>query len=82
METKYLVEVRQAETPLKYDKEVAEAVKDVLKGKMIARMKKEYVDCPVVSEPVAFLTCFVCVSHIRRVRGVVHCAGLEKRIRS
>jgi len=82
LETKYLVEVRQAEKPLKYDKEVTEAVKDVLKGKMIARMKKEYVDCPVVSEPVAFLTCFVCVSHIRRVRGVVHCAGLEKRIRS
>ena len=82
METKYFVEVRQSEKPLKYDSEVAEAIKGVLKGKMIARMKKEYVDCPVVSEPVAFLTCFVCASHIRRVRGVVHCAGIEKKVRA
>ncbi|MEM1945106.1 MAG: hypothetical protein QW756_07680 [Nitrososphaerota archaeon] len=82
METKYLVEVRLAEKPLEYDASVAEAVKGVVKGRMMSRMKKEYVDCPLVGEPVAFLTCFACVSHIRRVRGVVHCAGLEKKTRS
>jgi hypothetical protein len=82
LDTKYFVEVKEADKPLKYDSTVAESIKGVVKGRMLARMKKEYVDCPVASEKVAFLTCFVCVSHIRRVKGVVHCAGIEKKVRS
>ncbi|GBC69468.1 hypothetical protein HRbin01_01167 [archaeon HR01] len=82
METRYFVEVKEAEKPLKYDAAVAETIKGVVKGKMLARMKREYVECPLASEKVAFLTCFVCVSHIRRVRGIVHCAGIEKKVRS
>ncbi len=70
-----------ADKPFKIEKQALEAVKEVVKGKMLSRMKKEYVDCPLEGSPVAFLTCFVCVSHIRRVKGMVHCAGTERRTR-
>ncbi|MEM0440164.1 MAG: hypothetical protein QXF45_01925 [Candidatus Caldarchaeum sp.] len=82
MEPKYFVEVKTADKAYKVEAEALEAVKNVIKGKMLARMKKEYVDCPVAGAPVAFLSCFVCVSYIRRVRGVVHCAGSERRTRT
>ncbi|MCX8201722.1 MAG: hypothetical protein RMI43_03390 [Candidatus Caldarchaeum sp.] len=82
MEPKYFVEVKAGSKALKVEPEALEVVKNAVKGKMLARMKKEYVDCPVAGEAVAFLSCFVCVSHIRRVRGVVHCAGLERRTKS
>ncbi|MEM1936978.1 MAG: hypothetical protein QXX49_04730 [Candidatus Caldarchaeum sp.] len=82
METRFYVEVKTAEKALKAEADVLETVKGVVKGKMLARMKKEYVDCPVAGVQVPFLGCFVCVSHIRRVRGVVHCAGLERRMRA
>lgn len=82
MEPKYFVEVKLSEKALKVEKEVLETVKDVVKGKMLTRMKKEYVDCPLEGQAVAFLSCYVCVSHIRRVRGVVHCAGVERRART
>ncbi|MDW8084320.1 MAG: hypothetical protein RMI49_03880 [Candidatus Caldarchaeum sp.] len=82
MEPKHFVEVKLAEKAFKVEKDVLEAVKNVVKGKMLARMRKEYVDCPVAGEPVAFLSCYACVSHIRRVRGVVHCAGGERRTRA
>ena len=38
-------------------------------------MKKESVNCPVVNREVAFLVCFACPSFLRRVSGVVDCAG-------
>ena len=38
-------------------------------------MKKESVDRPVVKEEVAFLVCFARPSFLRRVSGVVDCAG-------
>jgi hypothetical protein len=81
LEPKFLVEVKVADKPFKIEKQALEAVKEVVKGKMLSRMKKEYVDCPLEGSPVAFLTCFVCVSHIRRVKGMVHCAGTERRTR-
>lgn len=81
LEPKYYVEVKVADKPLKVNKDALEVVKGVVKGKMLTRMKKEYVDCPLEGGPVAFLSCFVCVSHIRRVKGVVHCAGTERRTR-
>jgi hypothetical protein len=82
LDAKYLVEVKVGEKALKAEPEALEAVKQVVRGTMLARMKKEYVECPLAGTQVAFLTCFVCVSHIRRVRGVVHCAGVEKRTRT
>ncbi|MEM1945440.1 MAG: hypothetical protein QW614_05375 [Candidatus Caldarchaeum sp.] len=81
MEARFFVEVKVAEKALKTDPEVLEAIKGVVKGKMLSRMKKEYVECPMDGSKIAFLSCFVCVSHIRRVRGVVHCAGVERKVR-
>ncbi|HEY6283864.1 MAG TPA: hypothetical protein VIW22_08075 [Nitrososphaerales archaeon] len=41
----------------------------------MSKMKKESVNCPVVNKEVAFLVCFACPSFLRRVKGVVDCAG-------
>jgi len=82
LEPKYFVEVKVGEKPLKVEAEILNVVKDVVKGKMLSRMRREYVDCPLANSPVPFLSCFVCVSHIRRVKGIVHCAGIERRVRT
>ena len=81
MEAKFYVEVKQAPKAMKPDPAAVNILKSAVSGKMLSRMKKEYVTCPVVSSDVPFLDCFACVSFIRRVKGVVHCAGVEKRIR-
>lgn len=81
-QAKYLVEVRASKRALRVDKEVEEALKGSLGAKMIARMKREYVECPVAGREVAFLLCYSCVSFIRRVSGVVHCEGVEYRVRT
>ena len=74
-ETKFKVQIYDSPKP----KKVPKAVSDVLKGgasaKAISRMKKESVSCPVVNKEVAFLVCFACPSFLRRVTGVVDCAG-------
>jgi len=74
-ETKFKVNVFPSPKP----KRVPKAVSDELKGgaspKAISRMKKESVDCPVLKKEVAFLICFACPSFVRRVSGVVDCAG-------
>ena len=81
MEVKFQVEVKQAKRGLKASPEAVNILKTTMSGKMLSKMKKEYVECPIANSPVSFVDCFTCVSFIRRVRGVVHCAGLEKRIR-
>jgi len=82
METRFYVEIKQSQKSMKPSPEALNVLKSAVSGKMLGRMKREYVDCPVVNEAVPFLDCFVCVSFIRRVKGVVHCAGVEKRIRT
>ncbi len=82
MDVKYYVEVKQAAKSMKPSKEALEILKNAVSGKMLSRMKKEYVDCPVVGSQVPFVDCFACVSFIRRVKGVVHCAGIEKRLKT
>lgn len=57
-------------------KESLEAIKGAVKGKMLARMKKEAVDCPVKMKVVSFVECFTCPNYNRRVRGKVGCKGL------
>lgn len=44
-------------------------------AKMLRRMRREYVDCPVMGRDVQFLTCFVCPNFQSRVRGKVLCIG-------
>ena len=73
---KYLVDIFTPPKALPSPKESLEAVKGSVKGKMLARMKKDAVDCPVKLKAVSFLECFTCPNFNRRVRGKVGCKGL------
>ncbi len=74
-ETKFKVDIYPASKPKKVPKVVSDELKGAASGKAMARMKKESVNCPVVNKEVAFLVCFACPSFLRRVSGVVDCAG-------
>jgi len=74
-ETKYVVPIFAPEKPKRIPKEVSQELKGGASPKMISRMKKESVNCPVVGAEVGFLVCFACPSFIRRVSGKVDCAG-------
>lgn len=74
-ETKFRVKVYDSPKPKKVPKAVSDELKGAASAKAISRMKKESVDCPVVKNEVAFLVCFACPSFLRRVTGVVDCAG-------
>ena len=74
-ETKFKVDVFPSPKPKKVPKVVSEQLKGGASPKAISRMKKESVNCPVVTKEVAFLVCFACPSFLRRVSGVVDCAG-------
>jgi len=74
-ETKFKVNIYAAVKPKRIPKVVSEQLKGSVSPKMVSRMKKESVDCPVVKQEVGFLICFSCPSFIRRVSGVVDCAG-------
>ena len=75
-EDKYSVEVLEIPKAITAPKECLEAIKDAVKGKALAKMKKEAVDCPVKMKRVSFVECFTCPNFNRRVRGRVGCAGL------
>lgn len=73
---KYLVDIVVPPKAVPTPKEYLEAVKGAVKGKMLAKMKKEAVDCPVKLKVVSFVECFTCPNFNRRVRGKVGCRGL------
>jgi len=75
LETKFKVDIFPTVKPKKVPKVVSDQLKGAASGKAISRMKKESVNCPVVKKEVAFLVCFACPSFLRRVTGVVDCAG-------
>ncbi len=75
LETKFKVNVYPSPKAKKVPKVVSEELKGGASPKAISRMKKESVNCPVVKREVAFLVCFACPSFLRRVSGVVDCAG-------
>ncbi|MGA1975003.1 MAG: hypothetical protein ABSG92_05145 [Conexivisphaerales archaeon] len=74
--TKFEVPIYTVGAPAKVPKEVTAQLKGAVSGKMVSRMKKEAVRCPVVNDEVTFLVCFTCPSFLRRVKGVVHCAAV------
>ncbi len=74
-ETKFKVKIYPSPKPKKVPKVVSDELKGTASAKAISRMKKESVNCPVVNREVAFLVCFACPSFLRRVEGVVDCAG-------
>lgn len=73
---KYLVDVLTPPKAIPSSKESLEAIKGEVRGKMLAKMKKEAVDCPVKLKVVSFVECFTCPNFNRRVRGKVGCRGL------
>ena len=75
-EDKYQVDVLEVPKAIPAPKECLEAIKDAVKGKALAKMKKEAVDCPVKARRVSFVECFTCPNFNRRVRGNVGCAGM------
>jgi len=74
-DVQFKVNVYTPPKPKRIPKAVSEKLKGAASPKMISRMKKESVDCPVVKQEVGFLICFSCPSFLRRVSGVVDCAG-------
>ena len=74
-DSKFKVDIYPLEKPKRVPKVVSSELKGAASPKMISKMKKEAVKCPVVSREVAFLVCFACPSFLRRVSGVVDCAG-------
>jgi len=77
LETKFKVNIYDSVKPRRVPKVVSEELKGAASAKAMSRMKKESVDCPVVKKEVAFLVCFACPSFLRRVSGVVDCAGVK-----
>jgi len=73
---KYLVDVFTPPRAVPTPKQTLEEIKGNVKGKMLAKMKKEAVDCPVKRKVVSFVECFTCPNFNRRVRGKVGCRGL------
>ncbi len=76
VDDKYLVDIFTPPKAIPGSKESLEAIKGAVKGKMLAKMKKEAVDCPVKLKKVSFVECFTCPNFNRRVRGKVGCKGL------
>jgi len=75
-EDKYTVDIVEAPKAIRAPKETLDAIKGAVKGKALAKMRKEAVDCPVKVRRVSFVECFTCPNFNRRVRGKVGCAGL------
>jgi hypothetical protein len=73
---KYSVNIFVPPKAIPSPKESLEAIKGGVKGKMLAKMKKEAVDCPVKLKVVSFVECFTCSNFNRRIRGKVGCRGL------
>jgi len=73
LQFKYEVEIKSVEKRQTLTKEVKEELKESgmmdekgklkisgVSGKMLKRMKQEFVDCPVLKKEVQFIPCFVC----------------------
>jgi len=88
LERKYEVEIKTTEEKQKLPKEVKDELQESgmmdekgklkLKGvspKMLKRMKQEFVECPVLSDNIQFIQCFVCPNFQSRVMGKVFCKG-------
>jgi hypothetical protein len=73
---KYLVDITVPPKAIASPKEALETIKGSVKGKMLAKMKKEAVNCPVKLKMVSFVECFTCPNFNRRIRGKVGCRGL------
>lgn len=76
-EPKFYVEVKTAETAFKSEKKKLSQVKNVVRGKFFKEIQKQYVDCPVFRRNISFVDCFNCQNFLRRMKGQVHCKGID-----
>lgn len=74
MSYEFEVAIKEVEKPFRVPEEVKKRLIG-LSPKLISRMKKEAVDCPVFKREIPFLECYVCPNYVRRVKGVIHCKG-------
>ena len=74
-DVKFKVDIIKKEKATRISKELAASLKGEASPKMMRMMKKEAIYCPVLKIERPFLECFTCQSFIRRVTGVVDCAG-------
>jgi hypothetical protein len=74
-EAKYQVQVKLLERAIPVSKDFVKDLKGAVGGKLLSRMKKEAVDCPVRGKAVSFVECFSCKNFLRRVKGTVGCKG-------
>ncbi|MCX8175765.1 MAG: hypothetical protein N3E48_00850 [Candidatus Bathyarchaeota archaeon] len=72
---KYKLEVKMLQKSLKVPAEKLEEFKGVFSKRVLLRLKKEAVECPLKGSSVSFLECFICDRFIRRVKGYVYCSG-------
>jgi hypothetical protein len=73
---KFEVEVVKLDKALKINAELLKDLKQArLSRKMIAEMRREAVECPILGKQVPFLQCYNCRNFVRRVRGRVYCRG-------
>ncbi|MGP3668107.1 MAG: hypothetical protein ACKD6N_04180 [Candidatus Bathyarchaeota archaeon] len=72
---KHKLEVKMLQKSLKVPVEKLEELKGVFSKRVLLRLKKEAVECPLKGSSVSFLECFVCDRFIRRVKGYVYCSG-------
>ena len=88
LQFKYEVEIKSVDKRQILAKEVKEQLKESgmmdekgklkisgVSGKMLKRMKQEFVDCPVLKKEVQFIPCFICPNFLSRVTGKVLCKG-------
>ena len=88
LQFKYEVEIKSVDERQVLTKEVKEELKESgmmdekgklkisgVSGKMLKRMKQEFVDCPVLKKEVQFIPCFICPNFLSRVTGKVLCKG-------
>jgi len=71
----YEVAVKEVEKSFRISEEVKKRLLGI-SPKLLSKMRREAVDCPVLGREVPFIECYVCPNFLRRVRGFVHCKGL------
>jgi hypothetical protein len=74
-DAKYSIEIRLLDKAMPVSKQILQDLKGAARGKLLARMKKEALDCPVKGKTVSFVECFACKNFLRRVKGSVGCRG-------
>jgi len=75
---RYEIPVVNLDKALRLSKDVRSKLKNMETGlgkNIIAKMRKEAVECPILKRRIPFLQCLFCTNFLRRVKGIVYCKG-------